>query len=205
MKKEYILGILFFSGIWGAFEVILGGFLYSRAIAHASAPLTVIGFAILTIACIYLPQKGQATFIGLIAMFYKFLNTPFFACHLLGIFLLGLSYDLVFNFSKIKSKAICAVLSTYLGYILFALSITYIFRYPHWLNAGLPKIIRYVGLSGSLAACLNLVIVPLVFNFAQRFRDSVSSPFIVKSRFATSSIVSLITLALWLLGMTRCF
>jgi hypothetical protein len=28
---------------------------------------------------------------------YKFLNVPFFACHLTGIALLGVSYDLVFG------------------------------------------------------------------------------------------------------------
>ena len=204
MKKDYLLGILFFGSLWGVSEAGLGGFLYARHISCASVPLTIIAFIILTVAKIYLPQKASATFIGSLAMFYKFLNTPFFGCHLLAIFLLGLSYDLVFNLLKIKSKAACGLITTYLGYILFAFTITYIARYHYWIEGGLPKIMRYVGLSGTMAALANFVAVPLSFNFGQVLKQRMINPFEFKSRFATSS-VSLITLALWFLGIVRCF
>ena len=129
MKKEHLFGVLFFGSLWGVSEALFGGFLYARHIAHASVPLTIIGFMILTIAREYLPQRGLLTLVGSVAMLYKFLNTPFFACHLLAIFLLGFSYDMVSSSSKIKNKALFGVLTTYLGYILFALMITYVFRY----------------------------------------------------------------------------
>lgn len=204
MRKEYILGILFFSGLWGFFEVVLGGFLYKENIPFSALPLAVIAFLILTIANIYLPQKGTAMFIGAIAMLYKFLNTPFFACHLLAIFLLGVSYDLGFNFFKIKNKALAGILSTYLGFILFAITITYIFRYPHWVNAGFQKVINYIGREGTLVAFTNSIIVPASFYLGQKLKEKTINPFAFKSKFATRS-VSLITLSFWLSGLTRWF
>ena len=204
MKKGYLLGVLFFASLWGLSEAGLGGYLYSNHIRYASVPLTIVAFIILTIAKLYLPQKYSATMIGAVAMLYKFLNTPFFACHLLAIFLLGVSYDLVLNFFKIKSKALFGLVATYLGYILFALTITYVFRYHYWIEEGLPRILRYVGLSGTLTALSNFVAVPLSFNLGQVLKEKLINPFEFKSRLATTSI-SVITLALWFLGIARCF
>ena len=204
MKKDYLLGVLFFGSVWGVCEASLGGFLYSFPSHNASIPLAIIAFAILTIAKLYLPYKWSATFIGAIAMLYKFLNTPFFACHFLGIFLLGLSYDLVLNFSKIKSRAIIGALATYLGYALFALIITYVFRYSYWIKEGLPKIIDYVGIKGSLAALGNFAMVPLAFRFGQLLKKGVVNPFEFQSKVATNS-VSFITLTLWALAIVKCF
>lgn len=204
MKRKLLLGILFFSGLWGASEAILGGYLYKYNALHPSVPLTIIAFIILTLAKTYLPKMGSATLIGLIAMLYKFLNTPFFACHLLAIFFIGLSYDLVFNYSKIKNRAVFAIAATYLGYILFALTITYVFRYQYWISEGLPKIIRYVGIAGTFAAIGNSVAVPLSLQVGEILKKREINPFRPRSLFATSSL-SFVTLALWLIGITRCF
>ena len=204
MRKNYLLGILFFSSLWGASEAILGGYLYNANVAFESVPLTIIAFIILSVARIYLPGRGSSTFIGSIAMLYKFLNAPFFACHLLAIFLLGLSYDLVFSLLRIKSKAILGLIATYCGYILFALTITYVFRYHYWTEEGLPRILRYVGLHGTLAAFANLVAVPLSFNLGHMLKQRMFDPFEYQSKLATGSL-SLITLALWFLGVGRWF
>ena len=82
MKKDYILGVLFFSGLWGLSEAALGGALYSAKVPCSSIILTLVAFGILAVSRTYLPQKGTATLIGLFAMLFKFLNSPFFACHL---------------------------------------------------------------------------------------------------------------------------
>ncbi len=206
MRKDYLLAILFFGSLWGLSEASLGGLLYRdySLLFLAPVPLTIIAFMILTVAKIYLPQKYSATFIGSIAMLYKFLNMPFFACHLLAIFLLGLSYDLVLNFFKIKSKAMFGLVATYLGFILFALTITYVFRYHYWTEEGLPRILRYVGISGTLAAIANFAFVPASFKLGQMLKKRMVNPFEFKSRLATGS-VSLITLTIWFLGIARCF
>ena len=206
MKRGFLLGALFFGSLWGLSEAGLGGPLYRdySLLFLAPVPLTIIAFMILTVAKIYLPQKYSATFIGSIAMLYKFLNAPFFGCHLLAIFLLGLSYDLVLNFFKIKSKAMLGLVATYLGFILFALTITYVFRYRYWATEGLPRILRYVGISATLAAIANFAFVPIGFKLGQMLKKSLVNPFEFKSRLATGS-VSLITLTIWFLGIARCF
>lgn len=204
MKKGYLLGILFFGSLWGASEAVFGGFLYGKHNLYTSVPLTIIAFMILTIARGYLPQRGLLTLVGSVAMLYKFLNTPFFACHLLAIFLLGFSYDLVSSSFKVKNKAFFGVITTYLGYALFALTITYVFRYHYWIEEGLPKILRYVGISGTLAALGNSIAVPVSFYMVQLLKKRIANPFEFKSGLVTSSI-SLVTFSLWFLVLLRWF
>ncbi len=210
MKKNYLLGVLFFSALWGASETGLGGVFYRAHIPHASAALTIIAFIILSIARSYLPQKGSATLIASVAMLFKFLNTPFFACHLLAIFLLGVSYDLAFSFFKVKNKALFGLVTTYLGYILFALTITYVFRYHYWIEEGLPRILRYVGISGTMASLGNAIFVPIGLHLGQTLKKKAGSLFefgelsALKTGLLTAS-VSLITAGLWILGIMRCF
>lgn len=170
MNKKYILGILFFSSLWGFSEAVLGGVLYRYDVPYSSVYLTVIGLSVLTIAIVYLPAMGTATAIAAFAMLYKFLNAPFFACHLLGILMMGACYDLFFNVLKLKSRAVCAVLTVYSGYALFALMITYVFRYEHWVEAGFAKIINHVGIGGTLAAIGCVLIVPLSHSFGEWLR-----------------------------------
>ena len=193
---ETYLGILFFSSVWGFSEAVLGGVLYHFVIPRASVYLTIIGFSILTIARVYLPGRGTASIIAALAMLYKFLNSPFFACHLLGIFLLGVCYDLFFNVLKLKNQSISAVLATYAGYSLFALIITYVFRYHHWVEAGLAKVINHIAIGGTLAAIGCAVFVPLSFHLGVRLKAKFDMPFRLQSQLALGS-VSLATTALW--------
>jgi hypothetical protein len=160
MKKGDILGILFFSSLWGASEAVLGGWLYRAGVPHSSVLLTIIGFCILTVCRVYIPRKGTSTIVAGIAMLYKFLNAPFFACHLLGILLLGICYDLFFNVLRIKNKSVCAAAAAYSGYILFALMITYVFRYEHWVEGGIAKVMNHILISGTLAALGCAIAVP---------------------------------------------
>ena len=202
MRKNYLLGILFFSALWGFSEAVLGGALHRAHIPHSSVPLTIIGFSILTIANIYLPKKGSLTIIGAIAMLYKFLNAPFFACHLLAIFLLGFSYDLIFNFLKLKDKSFSALIATYLGYTLFAFTITYLFRYHYWTEEGLPRIFRYIGISGTWASLGNFILVPLSFRLGRMAKEKLINPFEFKSKLVTG-IATVVTVSLWIAGIIR--
>ena len=204
MKKDYVLGILFFSGLWGISEAVLGGALYKADVPHASVILTIIGFVILSFAHVYFPQKGTATLIAVCAMLYKFLNAPFFACHLLGIALIGICYDLFLSVFKIKNKSVCALTSCYLSYVLFALMITYVFRYEHWLGAGFGKLLRYVGISGSLAALGCAMFVPLGFLLGERLKAKLSTPFKLQLKLTTGG-VSLVTVGLWIFGLAVFF
>jgi len=204
MKKEYIIGILFFSGLWGISEAVLGDALYRADVPFASVSLTVIGFIILTFACVNLPQKGTATLIAVCAMLYKFLNEPFFACHLLAIFLMGVCYDLLFNVFKIKKSFFSSALVTYLSYASFAVLITYVFRYEPWTQAGSAKVMSHIGISGSMAALGCAVFMPLSFHLAEKLKANFPMPFNVQLRLVQGSI-SALTIGLWVFGVMMYF
>lgn len=200
MKKEYILAILFFSGLWGISEAVLGDALYRADVPYASVPLIVVSFIILTFARVYFPQTGTAVLIGALAMLYKFLNTPFFACHLLGIFLTGTCYELFFSILKLKNRSLSAVAASYLSYVLFAVLISYVFRYDYWVQAGFTKVLRHVGIGGSIAALANAILVPLSRRLSEKFKVNYARPFLIRLQFVPGS-VSVITVGFWIFGV----
>lgn len=200
MKKKYIFGILFFSSLWGFSEAVLGGFLYSHDIPHASVYLTIIALSILIVSSGYLPQKGTATIIAAFVMLYKFMNTPFFACHLLGILLLGGCFDLFFNVLKLKSRAICAALTVYTGYSLFALMLAYVFKYSPWEEAGLAKVVNHIGIGGTLAALGCALAVPLSHRFGKWLQTKKDYSIDLKSSFARAQL-TFITAGMWLFAL----
>lgn len=200
MKKEHILAILFFGGLWGISEAVLGGSLYRAAVPYASVPLTIIGFIVMSTAKVYFPQKGTATLIAACAMLYKFLNVPFFACHLLGILLMGLCYDLFFSVFKIKSRSLCATAAVYLNYTLFALMITYVFQYEHWVQAGFTGVLRHIGISGSMAVLGCAVLVPSSFRLAKRLKAHFVTPFNLRLQLVPGGVLAA-TVGLWVFSI----
>jgi hypothetical protein len=200
MKKEYILGIFFWGGLWGISEAVLGDALYSANVPYASVPLTVIGFILMAIAQVYLPQKGTATLIAGCAMLYKFLNVPFFACHLLGILLMGVCYDLFFSVFRIKNRSLSVIAAVYLNYLLFALMITYVFRYEHWVQGGFARILRHVGISGSMTALGCAILLPVSFYFAQKIKAYFGRFLSMKVQFIPGSVL-VITIGLWIFSI----
>lgn len=204
MSKRMFLAVLFFSGLWGLSEAALGGALYGAEVAHASVILTVIGLVVLTFANVYFPQKGVATAIAGCAMLYKFLNLPFYACHLPAIFLIGICYDLFLNGAKIKNRALSAVFVVYASYASFALIMTYIVRYGFWVEGDFGKVVSHIGVSGSMAALASAVVVPLSFRLAKRLKNKYPSPFDFQWRFLPGS-VSFATVVLWIFGLVIYF
>ena len=200
MKKEHVFGILFFGGLWGISEAVLGDALYSANVPYASVPLTVIAFVVMTIAHVYFPQKGIATLIAACAMLYKFLNVPFFACHLLGIVLTGLCYDLFFSVLEAKSRPLSAVAAVYLSYALFALMITYVFRYEHWVQAGFAEVLRHVGISGSMAALGCAILALASFRLGEKTKAYLAAPFKLRLDLAPGGVLA-VTVGLWAFGI----
>ena len=204
MKKEHVLVILFFSGIWGLSESFLGGALYAAGIPYASVPLTVIAFITLAFAQVYLPQKGTACLIAALAMLYKFLNSPFFACHMLGILLTGICFDVFFSVFKLKNKSLSAAGAAYLSYIAFALMITYVFRYEYWAQAGLPKVINYITVGGTAAALCCAILVPLSFHYAQKLRTNYTAPLNLPLHLSARAI-PIASALIWIFGIAVFF
>ena len=133
-------------------------------------------------------------------MLYKFLNTPFFACHLLGILLMGVCYDLFFCVLKIKSRWLSVTAAVYLNHILFALMITYVFRYEHWVQKGLTGVLQHILISGSIAALVCAILVPASFSFGRQIKANSVRPFNLKLKFVPSSVL-IVTIGLWIISI----
>lgn len=207
MKLRDWLMLGFFGSLWGTSEAILGGALYAVHISHSSTYLTIIAFCILAIARTYWPRCGTSVLISSIAALFKMVNVPFYGCHLLAIFLLGVAFDTVMTLAE-KSKspstfireAFQAVAATYLGYSLFGFIITYIVKYHWWAQVGLPKVIRYVGISGTMTAIGTFFLVPLFFRLGEILKNKECSFSKIKLVYSTSAIGAM-TLILWITGI----
>jgi hypothetical protein len=161
--------LLFFGSLWGISEVAGGGILYRINISHSSIILSAWAFFILAVARGIINKPGSSVMIGTIAMLFKLINAAPFICHLLGIFMLGAAFDIFASFLMKKERKISwrsiltGSISAYSGYALFALTITYIVQYKYWIAVGLPKVLNHIFASGSIAALLAAVVVPLGF------------------------------------------
>ncbi|MDY6914215.1 MAG: hypothetical protein SVT52_07160 [Planctomycetota bacterium] len=205
MKKamSIILGILFFGSVWGISEVFVGEALYRTGFGYASVPLTVIALVVLSLAKAHLPQAGVSLAVGCCAAGYKCLamfsaiaETPIYTCHLLGIFLLGATYEIVFSLLPRRNKALCAVAATYGSYVLFALLITYVFRYQPWAAGGPAKVLRHILISGTLAAGGGAILVPPTFRLAEAIGRKTVRPALLRPQLATVGLC-LVTATLW--------
>ena len=201
MKKEHLLWVLVFGTVWGAAEAIGGGVLYRLHVPHSSVVLAVVAIAVLSVARVYLPAAGSSTAIGACAMLYKFLNSPFFACHLLGVLALGVAFDVFWSVVKIRNRSISAGLATYLGFALFALLATYVFQHPYWVPFGLPKVLRHVFLSGSIAAVANAALAPAWFRLGEALKARSFAPLAFRSPLAAGGTAAVMA-ALWVLSAT---
>ena len=165
------LWFVLFGSLWGINEVLTGEVLSQNNVPHYSVFLAVIAFFILAIARGIINEPGSSTVIGLFAVLFKLTNAAPFYCHLLGIFMMALAFDifssvLMTNKGKhLLRNCLTGILSAYSGNVLFALIITYIVRYEQWTVGGLPKVLNHIFLTGSLAAALAVIVVPIGFRF----------------------------------------
>ncbi len=161
--------ILFFGSLWGISEVAGGGSLYAMDVPHSSIFLSVWALFILAIARGLVNKPGSSTVIGGIAALFKLINAAPFICHLLGIFALGVAFDIFASLllkkktSRIVPAALTGAAGAYAGYSLFAILITYVIRYEFWVEGGITKVLNHIFFSGSIAAFISLFLVPAGF------------------------------------------
>lgn len=140
--------LLLFGSLWGISEVIGGEAFYRNNVPHASVWLSAWAFLVLALGRGLVNKPGSSTAIGGIAALYKLVYAAPYFCHLLGILILGLTFDVLASVlikeGRKKSfwPALSGALSAYTGYALFALVITYVVRYDPWVTgAGLKSAI----------------------------------------------------------------
>jgi len=161
--------LLLFGSLWGIVEVVAGGALLKDKMPYASVMLAAWAFLVLAVGRGILNKPGTSTLIAVFAVLFKLANVAPFFCHLLGIFSLGLVFD-IFSTLLMRGErkvsyrnSLSGALSAYGGYALFALVITYLVRYEYWIAGGLPKVLHHIFVSGSFAALLAVMVVPLGF------------------------------------------
>ena len=104
---------LFFGALWGVSEVIAGEALYRSDAAFVPVWLTAWALIVLSAARSFNSDFGSSTAIGAIACLFKLTTTTPFYCHLLGIFLLGLAFDIAVTL-VIKRKGLFRALAAFI-------------------------------------------------------------------------------------------
>ena len=196
MKKKVLLIILIFGSLWGCIEVFAGGAL-KGVIPHSSVVPSILGLAVLAAARFLVRSPGSSTAIGAVAMLFRLTNAGGYFCHLWAIFLIGVSFDIVVSllgsrWEKTKWQGLAGVSSAYLTTSLFSLILTYIIQYKWWVIGGLPKVLDYIAINGSLIAVGALILVPLGYKLGKpltTFYEARPKPVFIG--------VSLLTLLFW--------
>lgn len=166
---KHWLWLFLFGSLWGLVEVVGGEALYANDVPLASVWLTAVGLFLLAVGRGAVHKPGTSAVIGAVAALYKLANAAPFFCHLLGIFVTGLVFDVFASLllaEKNGKKAwwrapVAGTLTAYAGNAFFAVLMTFIVRYEFWVGDGLKKFSRHIVVSGSLAALAALVLVPL--------------------------------------------
>jgi len=161
--------LLLFGSLWGVNEVVVGDILSQNDVPRYSVMLAAMAFLILAIGRGVVNRPGSSAVLGIFAALFKLANAAPFFCHLLGIFMMGVIFDVFATWLMKEDKlrifrsAASGFLSAYGSNAAFALVITYIIRYKYWVAGGLPKVIDHIFVSGSLGAAAALILVPLGF------------------------------------------
>jgi hypothetical protein len=195
-----LVWLFVFGSLWGLSEVVAGKALYEANIPHASVYLSASGFFLLAVARGLFNKRGTSSVIGGMAALFRLVNASF-VCHILGIFLMGVAFDIAASILLKSEKkgflrsSLTGITGAYGGYALFALIITYVAHYEIWVVGGLQKVLHHVFLTGSIAAVVAALLVPLGYVLGLKGRTHAR----LESRWAFSG--SLIFAAvLWTLG-----
>lgn len=200
-KTSNWLWPLALGSLWGLAELIGGGTFYQNNVPLASVWLSALALFLLAVARGVVSEPGSSTLAGSVAALFKLAYAAPFYCHLLGIFFLGLAFDIAATaflkkegFKPARAMLTGAV-SAYGGYALFAVVITYVVRYSYWTAVGLPKVLNHIFVGGSLAAVASLALVPLGFRAGARSESALS----LRPRQAVAAALA-VTAVLWTAG-----
>jgi hypothetical protein len=193
--------LLLFGSLWGVVEVAAGEVLFDRDVPFASVWLTAWGFLMLAAARGVLNKPGSSSAVGAVATLYKLAFAAPYFCHLLGIFFLGMTFD-IFATLLLKDKraqawkrSLAGALSACTGYALFALVITYVAGYGPWVAGGWPKVANHIFVGGGYAALVCLAIVPAGYRLGEKGWTALAG----HPRWAFAGALTL-TIAIWTLG-----
>jgi hypothetical protein len=160
--------LFLFGSLWGLMEVLGGEAFFKRAVPHAAVVLSAWALLMLAVARIVWNRPGTSTLVGAFAALFKLANAAPYYCHLVGIVMVGLTFDIVVSLlaRKIKplswTSPLSGILTPFLANALFGVFQGYIIRYKFWAGNG-PKVLNYILVTGGLTALAGLVLVPFGF------------------------------------------
>ncbi len=197
------LAVLAVGSLWGMTEVLGGEALYAREVPLASVWLTAAALFLLAVGRGLVPGPGASTAVGALAALYKLVNASPFYCHLLGIVLLGVVFDVFASVLLTEGSVrkagwrapLTGALSAYAGNSVFAVLMTFIVRYEYWVGDGLRKFSSHILLSGTLTAASALALVPLGLRIGVR-----SGTLSIKNPRWTAASAAGLTCAAWIAG-----
>jgi hypothetical protein len=176
---------------WGLVELIGGETVW----------LTAAGLFTLATGRALVNRFGMSSAMAAVAVLFKSVNTSPYFCHLVGIALLGIAFDLMATLwwrddrRSYLRAAVAGVLSAYVSCFAFAAAMTWAFRYRFWADGGLARVGEHTLYSGSRGALAALVVAPLgLWLGRQLMRQADGHPRAV----LRASVV--VGLALWALG-----
>ena len=200
--------IFFVGSIWGLSEALFGGLLYASEIRGASIYLGAWALFLLSSARYLTNIPGTSTAIGTIAVLFRLVNAGMYICHLGGIFLLGVAFDiaatLLLKHSHTKKgkgalqlarTSGTGVLSSLLSNGLFAFIFTFIVRYSYWASGGWPKVIDHTFVNGGWMALSATISVTLGWKLGQNSRRFARLNLVLANRFALA-----LSLGFWIIG-----
>lgn len=173
----------------------------SELIGGETVVLTAVALLLLATGRALVNRFGSSTAMATIAVLFKSVNTAPFLCHLAGIALLGIAFDLTATLlwrddRRPFLRAACAgAISAYLSCFLFAASMVWIVKFRNWPDGGFERIGEYTLSSGTRGALTALVVVPVGLWLGRLLvQQAMGHP-----RAALSTALAT-CLALWLLG-----
>ncbi len=162
---------------WGCLALLATAWGMNELVAGETLWLTTFALLVLAAARALWNRPGSSTAIALIAVGFRAVNTAPFFCHLLGIAVLGIAFDLTATLLMRGERrialrgALTGLVGAYASHLSFAVLLTWIIRYEHWAAGGFDRVREHVLGSGSAAALLSLVVVPLGFWVGTQLRD----------------------------------
>jgi hypothetical protein len=163
MKNGWrLVGLLLLASAWGLSET-LGG---------STLRLVAVALLLLAAARVLVNRPGTSTAMAGVAMAFKLVNAAPFFCHLAGIVLLGVAFDILATLllggdrllrsdrKTLFLGAVTGATTAYLSCFLFAASMTWLFKYKYWAGGGFDRVTEQTLRSGSVQALAALVVVP---------------------------------------------
>ena len=142
---------------WGLTELIGG----------ETVVLTAVGLLLLATGRAVLNRLGVSTGMAAVAVVFKSVNTAPFLCHLVGIALLGIAFDIAATLLWRDGRrayiraALTGGLAAYMSCFLFAVAMIWVFEFRYWAGGGFARLGEHTLYSGSRGALTGLLLVPV--------------------------------------------